>query len=186
MKDKDKNKENNKKETAEKEEKIINLTEKEFKELKEKAQKADTYYEQLIRLKADFENALKHFEKQKSEYIKLANFSLIKDLLTILDDFERIIEFAQKKEKEFKDLKEAINMVYKNLLQRLKSEGLKETPTDFFDPFYHEAVSTTENKDLEDNKIVEVLQKGYLLNEKVLRTAKVIVNKVSVEKEGGE
>ncbi len=167
---------------VQKADKKITLSEEEFKELQKKAEQAKNYFEQLVRLKADYENTLKHFEKQKSEYIKLATFSLIKDLLGILDDLERVIEFASKKEKEFRDLKEAINMVYKNFLQRLKSEGVKEINTDFFDSFYHEAVSITENKEIEDNKIVEVLQKGYLLNEKVLRTAKVVVNRNSTEK----
>ena len=135
----------------------------------------DQYTNNLKRLQADFENYIKRAEKDKQEFTKYASHRLISKLLNTLDDFERTLNIVDVVND--KAIKEGIEMVYKQLQKILTEEGVKpiEVAEKKFDPYMHEVLDIVEGK--EDNKIVDELQKGYLLHDKVLRTSKVRITK---------
>lgn len=127
-----------------------------------------------MRLHADFDNYIKKAEKEKVDFAKSSKASLILNILPILDQFE--LGLQQKNNAE--EFRHGMDLVYKNLFSTLKKEGLEEMDLSSgrFDPYLHEAVKTEEG---EDGKILAVVQKGYLLNGKVLRHAKVIIGRKS-------
>ncbi len=105
----------------------------------------------------------------------MASQRLVCDLLPVLDSFDRALESAKKDEKQ--DC-EGLERLRSQLLRILEKEGLREVGTSGkFDPFMHEALMREESEDAEDGKIMEVFQKGYLLGNKTIRTAKVKVAK---------
>ena len=162
-----------------KEEKIISLKEAEYLKLKEEADKAREYWEKLLRLQAEFENTRKRMEKEKQDFAKFANEGMIMELLNILDDLERTVELSQTKHQDMSAFSKGVEMILAHLYELLKEYGVKpiEAEGKIFDPHYHEALMQVENKDLPEHTNVEELQKGYLLNDRVIRTAKVKVSK---------
>lgn len=161
-----------KKEKAEKKKEAA----KEGEEKKEKGEAAELKTK-LAYLYAEFDNYRKQAEKEK-EYIRsVASERIISELLPVIDDLERVLENAKGNENE---MKKGVEMIYKNLMKALEKEGLKkiEARGKKLDPRYHEVLLTCADKECEDNVIVEELQKGYMLNSKVIRTAKVKVNKI--------
>jgi molecular chaperone GrpE len=161
------------------EEKIITLKEAEYLKLKEDADKAKEYWDKLLRLQADFENTRKRLEKDKQDFCKFANESIIVELLNTLDDLERTVELAQSKNQDLSAFLKGVEMILAHLYEMLKSYGVKpiEAEGKLFDPHYHEALMQIEDKSLPEHTIVEELQKGYLLNDRVIRTTKVKVSK---------
>jgi molecular chaperone GrpE len=176
----EKHKENNQKEPVlKKEEKTVTLKEEEFLKLKEEAAKAGEYWDKLLRLQADFENTRKRLEKEKQEYIKFANEGIILELLNVLDDLGRAVELAQTKHQDLDAFLKGVEMILAHLYDTLKEYGVKpiEAEGKMFDPHYHEALMQVEDKNLAEHTIVEELQRGYMLNDRVIRTAKVKVSK---------
>jgi molecular chaperone GrpE len=161
------------------EEKIITLKESEYLKLKEEAGKVKEYWDKLLRLQADFDNSRKRLEKEKQEFVKFANEGIISELLNILDDLERTVELAQSKHQDLPNFLKGVEMILAHLYEMLKEYGITpiEAEGKLFDPHYHEALMQVENKDLPEHTIVEELQKGYLLNGRVIRTAKVKVSR---------
>jgi len=160
-------------------EKTVSLKEPEYLKLKEDAQKASEYWDKLLRLQADFENSRKRMEKERQDFFKFANEGIILELLNILDDLERAVELAQEKHQDQAAFLKGVVMILAHIYGLLKNNGVKpiESEGKLFDPHYHEALMQAENKDLPEHTIVEELQKGYLLNDKVIRTSKVKVSK---------
>lgn len=141
---------------------------------KQQEESEENYLEQLQRLQAEFENFRKRTEKEKYEILKNANEDLIVKLLGVLDNFELALKHVDDK---------GINMIYSELYSILEKEGLKIIKTGKnFDPEIHEAIIHEEGE--EDEKIVEELQKGYTLNDKVIRPSKVKITK-TMEKNNG-
>ncbi len=103
------------------------------------------------------------------------------ELLIILDDLERTIELAQSKDQASPVFLKGVEMILAHLYDLLRAHGIKpiEAEGKIFDPNFHEALMQVENKDLPEHTVVEELQKGYLLNDRVIRTSKV---RVSVKK----
>ena len=135
----------------------------------------------LKRLQADFENFKKRNEKDWTERVKVANQQLIVDLLPVLDSFDKAIEDA-KNNSDAAAIKKGLEGLHKQFLRTLQRGGLKEIGTvGKFDPFVHEALMREEKEDLEDGDILEVFQKGYMLNSRPIRPARV---KVAKRKEG--
>jgi len=169
----------NKKDHEVKEEKIISLKESEYLKLKEEADKARECLEKMARLQADFENTRKRIDKEKQEFVKFANEGIILELLNILDDLERTVGSAQEKHQDLSAFLKGVEMILAHLYEMLKEYGVKpiEAQGKLFDPHAHEALMQVEDKDLPEHTIVEELQKGYLLNDRVIRTAKVKVSK---------
>jgi len=173
----------NKNQINNKEEKIITLKESEYLELKVKAQKAEENWDKLLRLQADFENTRKRLEKEKQDFVKFANEGIILELLNILDDLERSVSLAETHKQDLPVFLKGVEMILAHLYEMLKEYGVKPIDTEgkIFDPHCHEALMQVENKDLPEHTIVEELQKGYQLNDRVIRTAKVKVSKKSGE-----
>ena len=171
---------NNHKETkVSKEPGLIELKESEYRELKETAEKFRDMQDKFLRSQADFENLRKRLEREKQEFIKYANEGVVLELLNILDDLERVINLAEDKHEDLDAFLKGVEMILAHLYELLKAHGVKpiEAEGKVFDPHCHEALMQVENNELPENTIVEVLQKGYLMHERVIRTAKVKVSK---------
>ena len=139
-----------------------------------KEEKNDNYLEQLQRLQAEFENFRKRTEKERGDIFKNANEDLIVKLLGILDNFELAMKHIDDK---------GVNMIYSELYSILENEGLKIIKAEGkFNPEFHEALIQEEGK--ENGKIIEELQKGYTLNDKVIRASKVKITKIMENKNG--
>jgi molecular chaperone GrpE len=131
--------------------------------------------DRLLRLAADFENFKKRATRERLEYVALANERLVKDLLPILDDLERALEAAA--EHEEAKLEEGVRLVHRSLAHLLEREGLKQIATDgTFDPHVHEALLAQPSEEHESGDVLDVIQKGYKLGDRVIRPARVIVS----------
>ncbi len=162
---------------AEKE--TITLPVEEYNQLKQRVEKSEESQDRVLRLQADFENARKRLEREKQEFIRFANEGLIVELLNVVDDLERTLELAQAKHEDFSAFLKGVEMILAHLYDLLKKHGLApiEAKEKIFDPNYHEALLKQQVDDLPENTVVEELQKGYLLNNRVIRTSKVKVSK---------
>ena len=131
--------------------------------------------DRLLRLAADFENYKKRATRERLEYVALANERLVKDLLPILDDLERALEAAA--EHEEAKLEEGVRLVHRSLAHLLEREGLKQIDTEGgFDPHVHEALLAQPSEEHESGDVLDVIQKGYRLGDRVIRPARVIVS----------
>ena len=130
--------------------------------------------DRLLRLAADFENYKKRAARERAEYVALANERLVKELLPILDDLERALNAAE--EHEEARLEEGVRLVHRSLAQLLTREGVKEIETEGqFDPHVHEAL-LSQPSEAEEGSVIDVIQKGYKLGDRVIRPARVIVS----------
>ncbi len=144
-------------------------------ELEEARKEAEEYLNRLRYLQADFENYRKRVQREREEMKRTASERVVAQLLEVLDNFERALE-SGKRARGKRALLEGMQLIYAQLRGILEREGLKEIPCDgVLDPYYHEAIAVEEKQDCEDGEILEVLQKGYTLNGKVIRYAKVKV-----------
>ncbi|MFH0876813.1 MAG: nucleotide exchange factor GrpE [Candidatus Omnitrophota bacterium] len=171
-----------------KKEETVVLKKEEFDKLQTEAQKAQEHWDRLLRQQADFENLRKRLERDKQEFVKFANEDLIAELLGILDDLERSVEAAEKKQENFEAFLKGIEMILVHLYELLKKRGVAPIDAEGkkFDPHEHEALMQTETPDQEDGIVLEAMQKGYKINGRVLRTAKVRVAKKINDKSPGE
>ena len=137
--------------------------------------------DKYLRKVADFENFRKRIVKEKQEAVEFANQSLLLDLIATLDDFERAISAAEssaKTEADFDTFREGVSMIEKRLLNQLENKwGLKRFDSTGvpFDPTCHEAVLMEKSADVDEPVVKEDFAKGYMLNDRVVRTAKVKV-----------
>jgi len=137
----------------------------------EEEKEAEEYRERLIRLQAEYDNFRKNMEKRFDEERKLASEKLVLKLLNVIDDLERVLKNMKNEEKE------GIEMVYKNMMEALKSEGLERIDCvgKPFDPFEQEAIEVSYEGPYEENRVIEELRAGYKMNGRVIRTALVKV-----------
>ena len=159
-------------------EKLITLKEEDYNRLKDEALKNQDHHERLLRVQADFDNARKRMEKQSQDFIKYANEGIISELLGILDDLERTTQNAENKSANLETFLKGIEMILAHLYEMLKKHGVKpiEVEGRLFDPHTSEALMQVDS-DLPEHTVVEELQKGYFLNDRIIRTAKVKVTK---------
>jgi len=143
--------------------------------LKEKEKEIEDLNNKIIRLQADFLNYKKRTENEKQESINYGIQVVISDILPIIDNFERALESANDKEDNFY---KGIEMIRNQLYDVLDKYNIKEIKAlgEKFDPNIHHAISTVETND-ESGTVVEVYQKGYLMEDKVVRPSMVIVSK---------
>lgn len=136
------------------------------------AENADLH-DRLLRLRAEFDNARRRFEQQRSDYIQFAGMELVRDLLPVLDDFDR----ALKVETADANYAKGVGLIHQRLNEILKKMGVEpmETEGRRFDPNLHQAVERVPTQTAEDQTIVGEFQKGYLLKGKLLRPAMVRV-----------
>lgn len=130
-----------------------------------------------VRLQADYDNFRRRTKKEKEEAAKYKSQKLAESLLPAIDNFERALMIEPETE-EAKNLLQGMKMVYNQISEALESEQVTvmETVGQPFDPHMHQAVMQVEEEGYDSNIIVEELQKGYILNDKVIRPAMVKVN----------
>jgi len=184
MNEEKKNNINGKKEEPKKLDKLVSVPEEEYLALKEQAAQVEEYKDKCLRLQADFDNSRKRMEKDRQDFVKFANEGLIADLLNVLDDLERAVDLAETKHQDLPAFLKGVEMILAHLYQTLKNHGVKpiEAQGKPFDPNFHEALMQVEDKDKPEHTVAEELQKGYLLNDRVIRTSKVKVTKKPEQK----
>lgn len=133
---------------------------------------------QLIRLQADFSNYKKRMEKEREGYIDLGVKKLALDILPVIDNLERALKSIEEHANDDEIFK-GINLIDDQLLKVLAKNNITEIKAngEKFDPNLHHAVAMVDSEDLESDMIVDVLQKGYQINESVLRPSMVRVSK---------
>jgi len=140
-------------------------------------QEKNEYKEKFIRLYSEFENFRKRTAKEKIDLITNASEDIITSLLSVIDDFERAIK-NNTDSNDIEAMKEGFSLIYNKTLGILKQKGLSSMDSNNkeFDTNFHEAIAKvpTSNKD-DNNKIIDVVEKGYCINEKVIRYAKVVI-----------
>ncbi|UTR09342.1 nucleotide exchange factor GrpE [Evansella sp. LMS18] len=144
------------------------------KELEAKLEESNN---RLLRLHADYENFRRRTRQEKEADAKYRSQRLAEELLPAIDNFERALKTEIESE-EAKNLMAGVEMVYRQLKDALKKEGVEEIEAvgKPFDPNYHQAVMQVEEEGFESNTVVEELQKGYMLKDRVIRPAMVKVN----------
>src|SRR3954470_9711889 len=143
----------------------------------------DEYLNHLKRVAADFENYRKRMARDQEGLVARAHERLVKELLPVLDDLERALAAAE--EHEEAKLEEGVRLVHRELADVLQREGLAEIETDgVFDPHVHEAL-LSQPSEAEEGSVLEVVQKGYKLGDRVVRPARVVVAAPRQEDDGG-
>ena len=132
--------------------------------------------ERLLRLQADFENFRKRAQREKDEARQFANQSLIEKQLPILDNFEMALAAVKDADPALRD---GVQMIYDQLLGILRDSGVEtiDATGEDFDPNLHEAISQQETTEAEPGTVVEQVQRGYRLHERLVRPARVVVAK---------
>lgn len=140
----------------------------------EKSEEDEALNTKYLRLMADFQNYKRRVEKEKSDIYAYANEKLVSQLLDVIDNFERALLHEETDDSYVEGMK----MIFKQLTGVLEKAGLEEINAlgEDFDPNFHNAVMTEDNDEYESGKVTEVMQKGYLLNKKVIRPSMVKVN----------
>ncbi|MFW6123436.1 MAG: nucleotide exchange factor GrpE [Thermodesulfobacteriota bacterium] len=153
--------------------------------LVQKSQEAKENYDRLLRLAAEVDNLKKRQEREISEVRQFANENLIKELLPVLDNLERALEHGRQNEAP-EALMEGLELVHQDFLKVLGRFGI--TPIDSvgerFNPVFHHAVMEEESPEVEDQTVTNELQRGYLLQNRLLRPAMVVVSRNTAQSEG--
>lgn len=149
----------------------------EASELEKARVQAEENYQRLLRVQADFDNFRRRARAEKEDFAKYASLKLIEQLLPIVDNFDRALA-SSKETKDFDALAKGLDMTYRGMDQLLTAEGLKpiEAVGQPFNPEFHQAVMQVESDEHEEGIVVEELQKGYILKDKVIRPAMVKVS----------
>jgi len=148
------------------------------KELGEKDAKIKSLEEKLLYLGADFENFKKIKIKEKQDTLKYANEVIIKELLPVIDHLEMALKHAESTE-DYKSIYDGVKITLNEFLKVLEKAGARpiEAVGQRFDPNFHEALYQEEHEDKEPDTVVSEFQKGYLLNERLIRPSRVGVSK---------
>jgi len=156
----------------------------EVDELAELTRERDEYLDALQRLKAEFDNYRKRAAREQGDLIARASERLVKQLLPVVDDLERALEAAASHEAA--QLEDGVRLVHRALADALAREGLVEVETSGeFDPYTQEALLTQPSDDPEGT-VIQVIQKGYKLGDRVLRPARVVVSSGAAQPPAGD
>lgn len=144
----------------------------------------DEIFAQLQRVSADYVNYQKRAPKQIADTIAYEKEKIIKSLLPVLDNFEHTLANAHSAERT-EDFLKGVKIIYDQMLNILKSHGVEQIDAkgEKFDPVFHEAMTRRSEPQEQVDIVLEEFQKGYKLGERVIRPSRVIVNKLSAEKE---
>lgn len=141
-------------------------------ELEEREERVEELESRVKRVQADFQNYKKRMKREKEEFAKHATADLVGDLLEVLDDLERALENELERD--------GVELVHRKLWDVLESEGVERVDTEGVpDPERHEVVRRVESDEQEEGEIVDIYEEGYVLRDRVLRTAKVTVAEAS-------
>lgn len=154
-------------------------TPQELDALKQKAAKADEYWDRLLRQTADFENYKKRAARERQDAVKYANESLVAKLLPVLDNFDMALAAANAEGAGTQSLLSGVAMIQSQLKNALAEAGLEEIDAlgKPFDPNIHEAVAQKETADAPEGHVAQQLRRGYRFRERLVRAASVIVAK---------
>ena len=143
-------------------------------ELQKLRSERDTLLDRLARLQAEFENARKRAAREQQEFRDFATADAIKALLPALDSFERALQAPSNQLNEFRG---GVELIYKQLQDALAKLGVRAIPAkgERFDPHVHEAIEMVDTTDVPDHQVVDELQRGYKLKDRLLRPAMVKV-----------
>ncbi|MCP4666868.1 MAG: nucleotide exchange factor GrpE [Deltaproteobacteria bacterium] len=149
-----------------------------LKKVREVQESVDKNFDLYLRSQAEIENLKRRFKKEKEDLAKYANESLIKRLLTVMDNLQNAVTHSRDK-KALKALGEGVELTLKGLMDALEKAGLEQVQAqgEPFDPNFHEAVSEREDDASEAGTVLQELQKGYILNQRLIRPAMVVVSK---------
>jgi molecular chaperone GrpE len=149
-----------------------------LKKLKQVQESAEKNFDLYARSLAELDNMKKRFQKEKEDLIKFSNESLIKQLLTIIDNLEMATAHSQN-ENSLSSLAEGVELTLKGLTDTLEKAGLEKVNAvgKPFDPNFHAAVSAQEDHSVDAGTVLQELQKGYTLNQRLIRPAMVIISK---------
>ena len=142
--------------------------------------KIDQLEDKHIRLKAEFENFRKRKNKEISSLLQYDGESVIKDILPIIDDIERMVDSAEQANKDNeKSLIEGMNILKTKIERFLENKNIEPfgAKGEVLDPRIHDAMLTQKDNKKDDNTVLDVFEKGYLYHDKVIRHAKVVINK---------
>ena len=151
-----------------------------IEKVKEVQKTAEANYDLYIRSQAENDNMKKRFKKEKEDLARYANESLIKQLLSVADNLEKALSHSND-ESSMEALREGIVLTLKGFMDTLERAGLQSVKAEgeSFDPNFHEAVSAMEDDTVDPGTVLQEVQKGYLLNQRLIRPAKVVVSKRS-------
>ena len=146
--------------------------------IKSLEKEAKETYDRFLRVSAEFENYKKRSAREMSEFKKFANESLIKELLLVVDNMERATNSSKDEGNSNNGLVEGIDMTLKELLKIFEKFSVKQVESlgKPFDPNFHQAVMQEETDEHPHNTVINELQKGYIINERLLRPATVVVS----------
>jgi molecular chaperone GrpE len=146
-------------------------------ELEELRKQVDENQQRYLRVQADFDNFRRRSRQEKEDFAKYASLKLIEQLLPVVDNFERALS-SSKDTKDFEALVKGLDMTFRQLENLLVQEGLSpiEAVGQPFNPEYHQAIMQVESEEHEEGIVVEEIQKGYILKDKVVRPAMVKVS----------
>jgi molecular chaperone GrpE len=134
--------------------------------------------DKYLRLYSDFDNYKKRIAKERTEVSRMATADMLLSFLPVIDDLERALKSAENSD-DAAAIKEGVNLIYSKIKNMTSSKGL--TPMDAvgksFDPELHDAIANIPVPESDDGKVIEEIEKGYFLNDRVIRHAKVIVGK---------
>ncbi len=159
--------------------KAVSLSAEDHARLLEHAKQAEHYKDQYLRLLADAENATRRLERAREEAIRFSAERIVKQLLPILDSFEQAVKVFDGPSAPSSQVQTGVRLIYQQLLQLLEKEGVRRIDAvgKPFDHRYHEAVQQVETNGSPEDTVVEQIQVGYTLQDKVLRPALVKVAK---------
>jgi molecular chaperone GrpE len=148
-----------------------------LKKVEELAKESAKNFDQFLRSKAEMDNLIKRNKKEKEDWVKYSNETLMKEILPVMDNLEMAISHSDD-ESSFQALKEGVELTLKGLKGSLAKSGLVEVNAkgEPFDPCFHHAVSQQESEDVASGVVMAELQKGYVLNERLIRPAMVVLS----------
>ncbi|MFC1891016.1 nucleotide exchange factor GrpE [Thermodesulfobacteriota bacterium] len=149
-----------------------------LKKVEELMDESAKNYDQFLRSKAEMDNLIKRNKKEKEDWVKYSNETLVKEILPAMDNLEMAISHSDN-ESSFQALKEGVELTLKGLKDSLAKSGLLEVKAkgEPFDPCFHHAVSQQDSESIEAGFIMEELQKGYILNERLIRPSMVVLSR---------
>lgn len=165
------------------EQNVQRALEEQGKKLTQQQKTIDEYTNQLKRLQAEFENYVKRNDRERASIADCAVDGFLAKLLVVVDDFHQALGHVKSADKE--EVIKGIEMIFAKLHKLLESEGIREMNAKgkTFDPHFHEVLLSEETASVEENTVLEELQKGYLCKDRVLRYAKVKIAKKPKEKQ---
>lgn len=149
-------------------------------EAEAETEQKDEYKEKYFYLAAEMQNLQKRFDREKQNLIKYGNENILRDLVEVVDNFERTVSAIRNEEDEkMKNLVVGIDMINKQFMNTLSKYGLTKVEAEgqTFDPNFHEALAQMKMDGKKEMEIIQVHQNGYTLNDRLIRPAKVVVAK---------